>query len=98
MFQTSNKGGRSLLPPSQKEGYPMKLFMENGYYEVVYENEHYKFLEFIRLDTIQDKTYVTLKNVITGEMITFDENKIVKITKKLFSVQNKVAIYRAYSL
>lgn len=76
----------------------MKLFMENGYYEVVYDYQCYKFLEFIRLDTIQGKTYVTLKNVITGEIYTFDENKIVKICKKLFSVQNKVAIYQDYSL
>lgn len=76
----------------------MKLFMENGYYEVVYDHQCYKFLEFIRLDTIQGKTYVTLKNVITGEIYTFDENKIVKICKKLFSVQNRVAIYQDYSL
>lgn len=84
MFQTSNIGGKSYISPSQKEGYPMKLFTENGYYEVVYENKCYQFLEFIRLDTICENTYVTLKNVITGEFFTFDEEKIIKITKKLF--------------
>ncbi|MDF1509843.1 hypothetical protein PZE06_17010 [Robertmurraya sp. DFI.2.37] len=61
----------------------MKTFTENSYYEVVYENKCYQFLEFIRLDTICEKTYVTLKNVFTGELFTFDEGKIMKIRKKL---------------
>lgn len=68
----------------------MKLFTENGYYEVVYDNKCYQFLEFIRLDTICEKTYVTLKNVLTGELFTFDECKIVKIRKKLFHLQKEL--------
>lgn len=62
----------------------MKLFTENGYYEVVYGNRSYPFLEFIRLDTICEKSYVTLKNVITGEFFTFEEEKIRIIQKKVF--------------
>lgn len=69
----------------------MKLFTENGYYEVVYEQQVYSFLEFIRFDTIGEHTYVTLKNIITGEFFTFEEGKIKKITKKLFIIKNKVA-------
>ncbi|WP_019155661.1 hypothetical protein [Robertmurraya massiliosenegalensis] len=68
----------------------MKVFTENGYYEVVYENKCYQFLEFIRLDTICEKTYVTLKNVLTGELFTFDEGKIVKIRRKLFHYQKEL--------
>lgn len=71
----------------------MKLFTENGYYEVVYEQEVYSFLEFIRLDTIEEYTYVTLKNIMTGEFYTFEEGKIMKIRKKLFVIKNKVAAY-----
>lgn len=63
----------------------MKLVTDNSYYEVVYENMRYPFLEFIRLDTICEHTYVTLKNIITGEFFTFDEERIVEISKKLFS-------------
>ncbi|MFE8699511.1 hypothetical protein ACFYKX_02615 [Cytobacillus sp. FJAT-54145] len=62
----------------------MELFISSSYYEVVYENHCYKNLEFIRLDTICEKTYVTLKNVITGEMLTFEQACIRKIRKKMF--------------
>ncbi|WP_077213369.1 hypothetical protein [Bacillus dakarensis] len=83
----------------------MKLFTENGYYEVVYENKSYEFLEFIRIDTICDKSYVTLKNVVTGEMFTFDQENIHKVRKRLFHFpskrkrkENKVASYIDYSI
>lgn len=69
----------------------MKLFIENGYYEVVYDHHSYPNLEFIRLDEICERTYVTLKNVITGEFFTFDEQKIIKISRKLSLIQNHVA-------
>lgn len=62
----------------------MKLFTKNGYYEVVYENNCYQFLEFMRLDIICENTYITLKNVITGEIFSFDEERIVKIRRKMF--------------
>lgn len=60
----------------------MKLLTEASYYEVVYDNQSYVNLEFIRLDTICEHTYITLKNIITGEFFTFDEKKIVKISKR----------------
>lgn len=69
----------------------MKLFTENGYYEVVYDNQVFKYLEFIRLDTIGEYTYVTLKNMMTSEVFTFEEGKISKIRKKLFVMKNSVA-------
>ncbi|MDZ5474496.1 hypothetical protein SM124_22735 [Bacillus sp. 31A1R] len=83
----------------------MKLFAENGYYEVVYDNKYYENLEFIRLDTICNKTYVTLRNVVTREMYTFDHNQIKKIRKKMFRLpsfkhrrDNVVAEEKEYSL
>lgn len=71
------------LTPLRKKVSFMKLFAENGYYEVMYKNRCYPFLEFIRIDTICERTYVTLKNIITGEIFTFEEEKVTRIRKKL---------------
>lgn len=83
----------------------MRYFVENGYYEVVYEKNHYENLEYIRSDTICDVCYVTLKNVVTGEMYTFDQEKIHRIRKKMFRlpsfkhrIDNVVAGRKEYSL
>ncbi|WP_102275425.1 hypothetical protein [Cytobacillus massiliigabonensis] len=51
--------------------------------ELVYDGRTYEFLEFIRIDRICEITYITLKNVITAEMFTFDENKIRSIRMKI---------------
>lgn len=60
----------------------MKISLDNGFYELAYNQERYENLQFIRLDTICDKTYVTLKNVLTGAMLTFEQEKINWIKKK----------------
>jgi len=57
----------------------MNLFTDNGIYEVVYRGTHFSFLSFIRMDYICDVRYVTLKNILTGEMYTFDYSGIVGI-------------------
>lgn len=76
-----------LLEPAKKEGRAMNQSLEIGYYELVYENTKYKFLEFIRLDMICNQSYVTLKHVMTREMFTFEEARIKKITKRVFIQQ-----------
>lgn len=50
----------------------MEMFTTNGYYEVHYQNNQFTHMELIRLDTICKVRYLTFKNVLTGEMITFE--------------------------
>ncbi len=57
----------------------MNFFTESGVYEVVYRGTHFSFLNFIRMDSICDVRYVTLKNILTGEMYTFDYSGILGI-------------------
>ncbi|WP_436376559.1 hypothetical protein [Cytobacillus sp. BC1816] len=80
----------------------MKIIADNGFYEVEYENEHYDHLEFIRIDQICEITYVTMKNTLTGEVYTFEADKIRrfrKIMKLIPAVkENLVADSRSYSL
>ncbi|AYA76567.1 hypothetical protein DOE78_14590 [Bacillus sp. Y1] len=61
---------------------------DNGYYELVYNNRQYNYLEFIRLDTICEISYITLKNILTGEFFTFEENKVRKVTKRNFRIRS----------
>lgn len=65
----------------------MSVYNENGYYEVIYNNKQYEYLEFIRLDTICGISYITLKSILTGEMYTFEEHMIGKITKRGFRLK-----------
>jgi|UPI00041849C5 hypothetical protein len=60
----------------------MKTSMDNGFYELAYDQNRYENLQFLRLDKICNVNYVTLKNVLTGEIITFEEAKINWIKKK----------------
>ncbi|MBP2239740.1 hypothetical protein J2Z40_000293 [Cytobacillus eiseniae] len=60
----------------------MKHTENDQYIEVVYEDETFEFLEFIRLDHICTITYITLMNVVTREIFTFEEEKIKTIRKK----------------
>ncbi len=46
----------------------MNIIADNGLYEVEYENEHYEQLEFVRIDHICEISYVTFKNILTGEV------------------------------
>jgi hypothetical protein len=57
----------------------MNQFTENGIYEVVYRDTHFSFLQFIRTDIICDICYITWRNIITGEMFTFEESGIIGI-------------------
>ena len=71
----------------KKVGQYMSGNRDNGYYELVYNNRQYEYLEFIRLDTICEISYITLKNMLTGEFFTFEENKIRKVTKRNFRIK-----------
>lgn len=65
----------------------MNLFIETGIYEVVYRGTHFSFLRYIRMDYICDVRYVTLKNIMTGEMYTFDYEGILGIREISRSIQ-----------
>ncbi|UII54308.1 hypothetical protein LS684_11480 [Cytobacillus spongiae] len=65
----------------------MKIFTNQGLYKLKYEHQYYDHLEFLRLDHICKIGYVTLKNVLTGEIYTFEQDKIVYMKKKMH-VQN----------
>jgi hypothetical protein len=54
----------------------MKGFSKTDFYELIYKNERLSFLQYIRNDIICDVCYITLKNVITGETMTFDKSEI----------------------
>ncbi len=60
----------------------MKIMMEEGCFELLYENNFYDNLEFVRLDSICGSTYITMQNILTGEFLTFDQNKITSVRKK----------------
>jgi hypothetical protein len=60
----------------------MDNFTDTRLLELVYDGQTYECLEFIRIDRICEITYITLKNVITTEMFTFDEKKIRSICMK----------------
>lgn len=48
----------------------------NGYYELRYKNERYSFLQPLRKDVICGVGYITLKHVLTGETLTFEQTEI----------------------
>jgi hypothetical protein len=64
------------MKTSWKEEINMNGFTKKGFYELIYKNEHFSFLQYIRKDVICDVCYITLKNVITGETLTFDSSEI----------------------
>jgi hypothetical protein len=59
-----------------ERGVNMNGFTKTGFYELIYKNEHFSFLQYIRNDEICDVCYITLKNVITGETMTFDKSEV----------------------
>ncbi|GLB60719.1 hypothetical protein [Cytobacillus sp. NCCP-133] len=80
----------------------MNIIADNGFYELEYENEHYEHLEFVRIDHICEVSYVTLKNIFTGEVYTFEMDRVKKI-RKIMEVmpstkENHVADNSSYSL
>ncbi|MCM3706728.1 hypothetical protein M3205_13495 [Cytobacillus firmus] len=80
----------------------MKILADNGFYEVEYDNEHYENLELVRTDQICEINYITMKNSLTGEVYTFEADKIKQLRKlmKLMPAtkENLVADNRSYSL
>lgn len=64
------------MKTSWKEEINMNGFTTKGFYELIYKNERFSFLQYIRKDIICDVCYITLKNVITGETLTFDRSEI----------------------
>jgi hypothetical protein len=64
------------MKTSWKEEIKMNGFTTKGFYELIYKNERFSFLQYIRKDIICDVCYITLKNVITGETLTFDQSEI----------------------
>ncbi|WP_026583055.1 hypothetical protein [Bacillus sp. J33] len=80
----------------------MNIIADNGLYEVEYENEHYEQLEFVRIDHICEISYVTFKNILTGEVYTFDMDRIKRV-RKIMKVtplikENHVAENSSHSL
>ncbi|MGG5253977.1 hypothetical protein ACQYAD_10825 [Neobacillus sp. SM06] len=60
----------------------MEILMEEGCFELFYDNHFYDNLEFMRMDAICGSTYITMKNILTGEFLTFEQNKITSVRKK----------------
>jgi hypothetical protein len=60
----------------------MERLFGNGLYEVTYGEVLYEHLQYIRVDRICDETYVTLKNVLTEEILTFELKRIDRIRKR----------------
>ncbi len=83
----------------------MNTIADIGLIEIEYNHQQYENMEFIRVDRILNITYITLKHVLTGEMYTFEENKIQSIRKKMkimpqktLQPQNQLADNDSYSL
>ncbi|WP_427036919.1 hypothetical protein [Cytobacillus pseudoceanisediminis] len=86
----------------RKKVIKMKIIGDNGFYEVEYDNEHYDNLEFVRIDQICEINYVTMKNTITGEVYTFEADKIRRFRKLMKLMpevkENLIADSSSYSL
>jgi hypothetical protein len=59
----------------------MTIFSDSGFYEVDFNNSLFKHLQYMRMDTICEVLYVTMKDVLTGEILTFEQNGIKWIRK-----------------
>ncbi|HLO11849.1 MAG TPA: hypothetical protein VK190_06415 [Pseudoneobacillus sp.] len=65
----------------------MVLLSNLGFYEMDFNNNIFKHLQYIRIDKICEEIYVTMKNVITGEILTFEHSGINWIRKMDFSFE-----------
>jgi hypothetical protein len=63
----------------------MTIFSGSGFYEVEFNNSVFKYLQYIRMDNICEVLYVTMKNVVTGEILTFEQTGINWIRKMSIS-------------
>ncbi|MHC0035647.1 hypothetical protein [Pseudoneobacillus sp. C159] len=59
----------------------MEFFSTLAFYEMEFEQNHFQHLQFIRLDMICEVIYITMKNVMTGEWLTFEHTGIRWIRK-----------------
>ncbi|KIY22652.1 hypothetical protein [Mesobacillus subterraneus] len=59
----------------------MNDFTSSGYYELTHKNDRFSFLQFMREDVICDVCYITLKNVIAGETLTFEQSEVSGLKK-----------------
>lgn len=60
----------------------MEIKMEKGYYQLCYDNRIYDHLEFVRMDSICNKVYLTMKHILREEMFTFEQDQLKWIRKK----------------
>lgn len=79
----------------------MEYYTDYRLIEVVYEDTLFEHLEFMRMDHICEVCYITLKNVITSEIYTFEQNKIKSFRRKFYrypqrsaKMKNHVAVSR----
>lgn len=82
MFETAFTSGKRIAPSSEKEGRKMKILMDKGCYELFYDQKYYDNLEFIRIDSICGKTHITMKNILTEEIMTFEQENLKWVKKK----------------
>ncbi|ASV69571.1 hypothetical protein MKX67_12605 [Cytobacillus sp. FSL W7-1323] len=59
----------------------MKQLTKTCFFEIVYDKQHYQYLEMIRVDYICDILYITFKDFFTSEMYTFEKEKISFLQK-----------------
>lgn len=71
-----NNKANNKMKKSWKEGLNMNGFKKQGFYELIYKNQRFSFLQYIRKDVICNVSYITLKNVITGETLTFNKSEV----------------------
>lgn len=69
----------TMMKTSWKEGVRMNGFTYKIFYELTYQNKHFSLMEFIRMDVICKVSYITLKDVVTGETLTFEESEIQRL-------------------
>lgn len=55
--------------------------IDHGFYNIKYEEEQYENLQFLRIDKICEVSYVTFKNVLQEDIMTFETKKISGVQK-----------------
>jgi hypothetical protein len=65
----------------------MEFFSTLAYYEMEFNQNRYRHLQFIRIDVICEVIYITMKNVLTGEWLTFEHSGINWIRKMQLSFE-----------
>ncbi len=55
--------------------------IKHGFYKIEYEEELYENLQFLRMDKICEVSYVTFKNILQEDVMTFETKKISGVQK-----------------